>query len=391
LSNNYTATEKIAVLCSDNLLLLDEGIGPRIAKELLENYQFPVNVSVLDRGTMGMALLSEIKEFDTILVVDAVDNTGYQPGTVVTFLPDDVAANNAFKGAHDIKFSDVLNSAQLMGYKIEGYCLGVQIANMQPPEFTIGLTPQVEAAVPKLLSSVLDFLTSRGVKVMPKESKTKKQQRAIEVANRLGQRYPGEQCLLEHSDPFTLVIAVLLSAQTTDASVNKITPELFKRWPDAVAMAGAQPTEVEQVIHSIGLYHNKAKNCVACAQTILSEFGGEVPNTMQGLIKLPGVGRKTANIVLNCAFGKAEGIAVDTHVFRIAHRLKLTTADTPNQVEQDLLRIYPSSYWSVINHIWVLFGREFCTARNPHCIECPINDLCPSRGTQYVQNHTNAH
>jgi endonuclease-3 len=213
---------------------------------------------------------------------------------------------------------------------------------------------------------------------LPRESKANKQIRAVAVADRLSQLYPGEQCLLEHSDPFTLVIAVLLSAQTTDASVNKITPELFRRWPNAQAMAGAEIVQVEETIRSIGLYRNKAKNCVACAQVILSDFGGEVPNTMADLIKLPGVGRKTANIVLNCAFGKAEGIAVDTHVFRIAHKLLLTKADTPNQVEKDLLAIYPIEYWGIINHMWVLFGREFCIARNPRCFECPVGDICPS-------------
>jgi endonuclease-3 len=213
---------------------------------------------------------------------------------------------------------------------------------------------------------------------MPRESIANKRARALAIADRLSERYPGEQCLLTYSDPFTLVIAVLLSAQTTDASVNKITPELFRHWPDAQAMAQATPAEVESVIRSIGLYRTKAKNCVACAQTILAEFGGEVPRTMDELIKLPGVGRKTANIVLNCAFGITVGIAVDTHVFRIAHKLLFSKANTPVQVERDLLSVYPQNCWSAINHMWVLFGREFCSARNPRCAVCPVCDLCPS-------------
>ncbi|MDR2672934.1 MAG: endonuclease III [Coriobacteriales bacterium] len=211
-----------------------------------------------------------------------------------------------------------------------------------------------------------------------RESKTNRQKRAIEVVTRLTALYPGEQCLLEHSSPFTLLIAVLLSAQTTDAAVNKITPELFGRWPDAPALATATPKDVEATIHSIGLYRSKAKNCIACAQKLLGEFGGEVPDTMEGLCSLPGVGRKTANIVLTCAFGKSCGIAVDTHVFRIAGRLGFSTAKTPQQTEADLLALYPQQYWSKINHMWVLFGREYCQARRPRCLACPVADLCPS-------------
>jgi hydrogenase maturation protease len=162
------ATKKIAVLCIGNLLLLDEGVGPRVAQELLERYDFPANVDVLDRGTMGMALLGELQHYASILVVDAVDKTGHEPGTVVTFSPEDIAPYEAWHGAHDARFVDVLQAAALLGYKIDGSCLGVQIANMTPAEFTIGLTPQVEAAVPTLVSSVLDFLASRGVTVTKK-------------------------------------------------------------------------------------------------------------------------------------------------------------------------------------------------------------------------------
>jgi endonuclease-3 len=214
---------------------------------------------------------------------------------------------------------------------------------------------------------------------MRKESKTQQRQRATQVAERLGAIYPGEQCLLEHSDPFSLLIAVLLSAQTTDAAVNRVSPQFFGRWPNPAALAAARQQDVEQVIRSIGLYRSKAKNCIACARKLLSDFGGAVPASMDGLTSLPGVGRKTANIVLNCAFGKACGIAVDTHVFRIAGRLGLSRAKTPQATEADLLSIYPQRYWSTINHMWVLFGREFCQARQPRCLPCPVGDLCPSR------------
>ena len=214
---------------------------------------------------------------------------------------------------------------------------------------------------------------------MPKESKTQMRRRAVEVAQRLAAIYPGEQCLLDSNSPFTLLIAVLLSAQTTDAAVNRVSPELFRRWPDAAHLASASPQDVEPVIRTLGLYRTKARNCVACAQKLLADFGGQVPKSMAELTSLPGVGRKTANIVLNNAFGKVCGIAVDTHVLRIAGRLGFSRAQSANLVEADLLRVYPSEYWGAINHMWVLFGREFCQARQPRCLSCPIAELCPSR------------
>lgn len=213
---------------------------------------------------------------------------------------------------------------------------------------------------------------------MPREKMTDKRARAIAVAERMDQHYPQAECDLHYTTPFTLTIAVLLSAQTTDASVNKVTPKLFERYPTAEAMAQANPEDVAEIIHSLGFYRNKAKNCVACAQMIMSDFGGEVPRTMEEIQKLPGVGRKTANVVLNEAFGVVEGIAVDTHVFRIAHQLKFSSADTPAKTEQDLLKLYPREYWEQVNHQWVLFGREYCIARRPRCTECFIADLCPA-------------
>ncbi len=216
---------------------------------------------------------------------------------------------------------------------------------------------------------------------MPRESLASKRKRVTAVLDCLAQVYPGEEkCLLQHTNPFTLLIAVLLSAQTTDASVDRVTPELFRRWPDAEAMASASPEEIAEVIRTIGIYRNKAKNCVLCAQKLLTDFGGNVPETMEGLTSLPGVGRKTANIVLNCAFGKTEGIAVDTHVYRITTRWRLTSAPDPARAEADLLKAIPREYWSMVNHNLVVFGREYCMARNPRCAECPVQDLCPSVG-----------
>ena len=191
---------------------------------------------------------------------------------------------------------------------------------------------------------------------MPRETNAAKTARAIEVCRRLNERYGPVECFLDHANPFRLVISVLLSAQTTDAQVNKVTPELFDRWPTPEAMAGATPAEVAEVIKSLGFYKTKAKHCVEAA-------------------------RKTANIVLNVSFGIVEGIAVDTHVNRIAHRLKLspkTHEKEPLKTEQDLLKILPREYWNDVNHQWIMLGREICDARKPLCGECPLADICPS-------------
>lgn len=216
---------------------------------------------------------------------------------------------------------------------------------------------------------------------MPRETNAAKRERAIEVCERLDRRYGPVECFLDHENPFRLVISVLLSAQTTDAQVNKVTPELFRRWPTPEAMAGATPAEIAEVIKSLGFYKTKAKHCVEAAQMIVADYGGHVPADMKELVKLPGVGRKTANIVLNVSFGIVEGIAVDTHVNRIAHRLKLspkTHEKEPLKTEQDLLKILPKEYWSNVNHQWIKFGREICDARKPLCSECPLSDICPS-------------
>ena len=216
---------------------------------------------------------------------------------------------------------------------------------------------------------------------MPRETNASRRERAIEVCERLNRRYGPVECFLDHQNPFRLVISVLLSAQTTDAQVNKVTPELFCRWPTPYEMAGASVADVMDVIKSLGFYKTKAKHCVEAARMIVADYGGEVPSTMRELQKLPGVGRKTANIVLNVGFGIVEGIAVDTHVNRIAHRLALspkTHEKEPLKTEQDLLKILPHEYWESVNHQWISFGREICSARSPKCAECPLADLCPS-------------
>ncbi len=213
---------------------------------------------------------------------------------------------------------------------------------------------------------------------MPRESKAKKRERALITCRRMEEHYGGAESALDYHDPFTLLIAVMLSAQTTDAGVNRVTPELFRKWPDPFAMAQASPQEVGSVIRSIGFWRAKAEHCVEAAQIIVADYGGEVPHTMKELTSLPGVGRKTANIILNKAFHTCEGIAVDTHVYRIATRLGFTKAPTPLAAEQDLLDLIPQELWSPVNEQWIHFGREICTSQRPKCGECWLADICPS-------------
>ena len=220
---------------------------------------------------------------------------------------------------------------------------------------------------------------------MPRETIAAKRERAIEIANRMSEHYPDAECALHYGgDPFRLTIAVLLSAQTTDKGVNKVTPALWERYPTPAALAAADVVDVESIIRTIGFFHTKAANCIKCARMVVAEYGGEIPRDIDELQKLPGVGRKTANVVLNEAFGIVEGIAVDTHVFRIAHKLKLAgpSADTPAKTEQALLKLYPRDYWGPINHQWILFGRTICIARRPKCNECFLTDLCPNCGAR---------
>ena len=215
---------------------------------------------------------------------------------------------------------------------------------------------------------------------MPRELKADKVERARKIEERMFDRYGEGACSLDYRDPFTLTVAVVLSAQCTDAAVNKATPALFGAYPGAAAFAAADVDDVAELIRSLGFFRTKAKNLVALGRTVVAEHGGRIPEDFEALQKLPGVGRKTANVVMCEAFRNPQGIAVDTHVFRIAHRLKLAgpSADTPEKTERQLLRIYPKSDWLYINHQWVHFGREFCTARNPRCPECFLSDLCPS-------------
>ena len=199
---------------------------------------------------------------------------------------------------------------------------------------------------------------------------------AIEIVKILKEYYPDAQCSLNFKTPFQLVVATILSAQCTDERVNQTTPTLFAQYATPEDFAQMDITELETLIHACGFYKNKAKNIKACAQKILTEFQGKVPQTAEELMSLPGVGRKTANVVMLDAFGIAQGIAVDTHAKRISNLIGLSTESDPCKIEQDLLNIFPPEYVKDINHLFVWHGRNMCIARNPKCPICPIHSYC---------------
>lgn len=213
----------------------------------------------------------------------------------------------------------------------------------------------------------------------PKETRKAKQERAARILAALQEHYPNAASELLHRNPFELLVATVLSAQATDAAVNKATPALFAKYPDAHALARATPEEVEPFIRSIGLYRSKARNLVALAQKLVLEHGGEVPRDKPALMRLPGVGWKTATVVLGAAFG-IPGIAVDTHLTRLARRLCLSQAKDPERIGADLERCFPRERWVFTHHALILHGRYLCTARKPACERCPIYLDCPSKG-----------
>ncbi len=195
----------------------------------------------------------------------------------------------------------------------------------------------------------------------------------------LDEAYPDAVCALDHRTPWELLVATILSAQCTDVRVNLVTPELFRRFPSPQAMAKASLPELEELVRTTGFYRNKAKSIQGAARKIIANFGGEVPQTLAELITVPGAARKTANVVLGVCFGKAEGVVVDTHVFRIARRLELAKGDTPEKVEQELMQALPRERWIGFSHQIIQHGRKVCMARNPKCGECNLETLCRSK------------
>jgi endonuclease-3 len=195
---------------------------------------------------------------------------------------------------------------------------------------------------------------------------------------RLRAAYPDAHCELDHVGPFQLLVATVLSAQSTDVAVNRVTPELFRRWHDARSMALAPLADVEQAIGSLGMFRQKARHLVGLSQQLIEKYNGTVPQSLPDLVTLPGVGRKTANVVLGVCVGRPEGVVVDTHVQRLAQRLGWTAATEPGPIEADLMRLFPKEQWDILSHTLIFHGRRCCTARAPACAACPVADACPS-------------
>ncbi len=217
---------------------------------------------------------------------------------------------------------------------------------------------------------------------MPKVAKSlaAKKAAALQIAQRLAEFYGDAECALQHRNAYELIVATILSAQCTDARVNMVTPALFQRYPHAAALANAKQDDVENLVKTTGFFRAKAANLIAMARGVIEQHDGEIPQTLEELVKLPGVGRKTANVVLGTAFGIAVGVVVDTHVKRIAALLGLTKATQPEKVEADLMELLPESEWVNFSHRVIHHGRRICIARRPKCKECPLLDLCPRVG-----------
>lgn len=211
-----------------------------------------------------------------------------------------------------------------------------------------------------------------------RESKAAKAARAKTILARLKREYPDASCALHHGDAYQLLVATILSAQCTDARVNLVTPAFFARYPSPEDLARADRGEVEEIIRSTGFFRNKTRSLIGMAQALVADHRGEVPRTMEELRVLPGVGRKTANVVLGNAYGINEGVTVDTHVTRLSRLLGLTRHDDPVKIEQDLMELFPREDWALLSHLLIFHGRQVCIARRPRCTECVLADLCPS-------------
>lgn len=205
-------------------------------------------------------------------------------------------------------------------------------------------------------------------------------QRIRPIIARLNRRYPDARCALEHRNALELLVATILSAQCTDVRVNLVTKDLFQKYRSAADYANADPAVFEEEIRSTGFFRNKTKSVIGMAQALVERYRGEVPRSMEALTALPGVGRKTANVVLGTAFGLNEGVVVDTHVHRIARRLRLTQQDDAERIERDLMKLVPRREWTQFSHTLIHHGRQICQARKPKCEICPVNELCPSAG-----------
>jgi endonuclease III len=211
-----------------------------------------------------------------------------------------------------------------------------------------------------------------------RESRVAREARALEILARLRRLYPDAHCELDHRNAFELLCATILSAQCTDARVNLVTPELFRRYPDAASLAVARPEDVEAIVRPTGFFRNKTKSLIGMANAVVEHHGGRIPATMDELRVLPGVGRKTANVILGNAFGINAGVTVDTHVTRLSQLLRLTRNTDPERIERDLMALFPQPDWALLSHLLIFHGRRVCIARRPRCGECVLADICPS-------------
>jgi len=214
-------------------------------------------------------------------------------------------------------------------------------------------------------------------KTKPKKKPDLKKQ-ARDIERLLRKEYPDAKCELDYRNAFELAAATILSAQCTDKRVNMVTPALFKRFPDAFALAAADRSAVEEIIKSTGFFRNKAKSLIGMAKAVVEKHGGEIPRSMEELFALPGIGRKTANVVLGNAFDMNEGVVVDTHVARLSRLLGLTRQTDPVKIELDLMQLFPRESWALLSHLFIWHGRRVCVARKPRCAECVLNRICPS-------------
>src|SRR3984893_12844444 len=205
-------------------------------------------------------------------------------------------------------------------------------------------------------------------------------ERVQEILQRLDSTYPDVTCALQHKSAWELLVATILSAQSTDVRVNMVTPELFRKYPTVQDFAALQPEQLQPDVRSTGFFRNKSKSVIGAAKKIVSDFGGQVPDQMDQILTLPGVARKTANVVLGTWFGKAEGVVVDTHVHRVSLRLELTRKHDPKKIEQDLMKMIPATKWTLISHQIIWHGRKLCIARRPKCVDCPLENICHAAG-----------
>lgn len=217
-------------------------------------------------------------------------------------------------------------------------------------------------------------------------------ERVQEILKRLDSIYPDVTCALQHKSAWELLVATILSAQSTDVRVNMVTPELFRKYPTVQDFAALTPEQLQPDVRSTGFFRNKSKSVIGAAKKIVSDFGGQVPDQMDHILTLPGVARKTANVVLGTWFGKAEGVVVDTHVHRVSRRLELTWNDDPKSIERDLMKIIPPTKWTLFSHQIIWHGRKLCIARRPKCVDCPLENICHAAGKTWstVEIHKDA-